>query len=135
MSDCIFCKIIKGEIPSQKLYEDAQTYAFLDITPVNPGHALVVPKNHSVNILDAENKDICAITETVAKIAPKIIKAVGAGAFNLAVNNGSAAGQVVPHLHFHIIPRFPDDGRGLWGGKHVGSDELAEVAEKIRKEF
>lgn len=135
MTDCIFCKIIKGEIPSQKLYEDAHTYAFLDITPVNSGHTLVVPKNHSVNILDADNKDICAIAETVHKIAPKIIKAVGAEAFNLAVNNGSAAGQVVPHLHFHIIPRFPDDGRGLWGGRHVGGDELAEVGEKIRKEF
>lgn len=135
MNDCLFCKIIKGKIPSQKVYEDELTYAFLDITPVNPGHTLVAPKNHAVNILDAEENEICALAVTAKKIAPKIIKAVGAAAFNLAVNNGSAAGQVVPHLHFHIIPRFPNDGHKLWSGKHIGSDELAAIAEKIRKEF
>lgn len=135
MNDCLFCKIVKGEIPSQKIYEDDLTYAFLDVTPVNPGHTLVVPKNHAVNILDAEEKEICALSATVKKIAPKIIKAVGTEAFNLAVNNGSVAGQMVPHLHFHIIPRFPDDGHRLWNGKHIGSDELAAIAEKIRKEL
>lgn len=135
MNDCLFCKIVKGEIPSHKIYEDDFTYAFLDITPVNPGHTLVVPKKHSLNILDAGEKDICALTSVSKKIALKIIKAVGAEAFNLAVNNGSAAGQVVPHLHFHIMPRFPNDGHKLWSGKHIGSEELAKVAEKIRKEL
>lgn len=135
MNDCLFCKIVKGEIPSERIYEDELTYAFLDITPVNPGHTLVVSKKHSVNILDTEEKDICALASVVKKIAPKIIKAVGAAAFNLAVNNGSDAGQVVPHLHFHIMPRFPNDGHKLWGGKHIGSEELAEIADKIRKEL
>lgn len=135
MNDCLFCQIIKGEISSQIIYEDELTYAFLDITPVNSGHTLVVPKKHSVNILDTEEKDICALASVVKKIAPKIIKAVGAAAFNLAVNNGSDAGQVVPHLHFHIMPRFPDDRHKLWSGVSMRSDELAKVAEKIRKEL
>lgn len=135
MNDCLFCKIVKGEIPSERIYEDELTYAFLDITPVNPGHTLVVPKSHSLNILDAAERDVCAVMATIHKIAPKILKAVGAEAFNLGVNNGSAAGQVVPHLHFHIMPRFSDDGHCLWSGKHIGSGELAEIADKIRKEL
>lgn len=135
MNDCLFCQIIKSEIPSQKVYEDDLTYAFLDITPVNPGHTLVVPKSHSLNILDAAENDVCAVMVTIHKIVPKILKAVDAEAFNLGVNNGSAAGQVVPHLHFHIMPRFPNDGHKLWSGEHIGSDELAEIADKIRKEL
>lgn len=135
MNDCIFCKIVKGEISSQKVYEDDKSFAFLDITPVNPGHTLVVPKKHSLNILDAAEADVCALMSAIHKITPKVLKAVGAEAFNLGVNNGSVAGQVVPHLHFHIMPRFADDGHRLWGGAHVGADELAEIGEKIRKEF
>ena len=135
MNDCIFCKIIKGEVSSQKVYEDDRTFAFLDITPINPGHTLVVPKKHSLNMLDAAEGDVCAIMAVIHKITPKILKAVGAEAFNLGANNGSVAGQIVPHLHFHIMPRFSDDGHRLWGGSHVGAGDLEKVAEKIRKEF
>ncbi|MBI2099128.1 HIT family protein [Candidatus Uhrbacteria bacterium] len=134
MSDCLFCKIIAGEIPAHKVYEDDKVFAFLDIHPVNPGHALVIAKNHAGNLEESKTEDVCAIMAVIHKLAPKILKAVGAEAFNLGLNNGRDAGQIVPHLHFHIMPRFPGDGHALWHGQSAEKDELAEIAKKIRKE-
>ena len=130
---CIFCKIINGEIPSYKVYEDDQTLAFLDINPVNPGHTLVVPKNHSENLIAADKKDLQALILAVKKITPAIMKGVEASGFNLGVNNGSVAGQVVNHLHFHLMPRFENDGHHLWSGKPYSPGEAEIVAEKIKK--
>ncbi|MBU0662841.1 MAG: HIT family protein [Candidatus Diapherotrites archaeon] len=131
--ECIFCKIIEGEIPSDKIYEDEQTFAFLDIAPTTKGHALIVAKNHAENIEAVSEDDLCAMAATVKKIGKAIMDALGVEGYNVIINNRKAAGQVVPHVHFHIIPRYPDDGLKLWAqGKYAGN-EGAEHAEKIKK--
>ena len=107
----------------------------MDFNPVNPGHTLVVPKNHSENLIAADKKDLQALILAVKKITPAIMKGVEASGFNLGVNNGSVAGQVVNHLHFHIMPRFESDGHKLWAGKPYQEGEIEEVARKIREEL
>lgn len=135
MPECIFCKIIAGEISSVKIYEDHKILAFLDISPINSGHTLVIPKNHSENITEASEDDLVEVIKAVKKLAPAVSKGVGADGFNLTVNNGEAAGQVVDHLHFHIIPRFKDDGHALWSGTAYPEGKAKEVAEKIKNEL
>ena len=131
MPDCIFCKIIRGEIPSHKVYEDDKTYAFLDIRPVNSGHTLVVPKNHSQNIFDITAEDWAAVAETVRKLSGAIEKGVQADGVNIAMNNREHAGQVVSHSHVHIIPRFKGDGLKLMPQHTYEVGEAEAVAEKI----
>lgn len=133
MEPSLFTKIIRGEIPSEKIYEDADTFAFLDITPVNPGHVLVIPKLQYETIFEAPKESFAAVMETVRILAPKIKAAMNADGINIAMNNGSAAGQVVPHAHVHIIPRFKDDGREVWHGATYPDGEMKAVAEKIRQ--
>lgn len=134
--DCLFCKIIRGEIPSAKVYEDGYVYAFLDIAPSFPGHCLVVPKNHCRNILEIAPEEMAHIVKAVQKIAPAVLKAAGADGFNVIQNNGESAGQTVFHTHFHIIPRKAGDGLGLWTpGEYASMDEMAETAQKIRAEI
>jgi len=111
--ECLFCKIIKGDISSFKIYEDEKMYAFLDIMPVNPGHTLVVPKKHYENLIDTPDEILCAIIKTIKKIVPAILQGVAAEGFNLGVNNGKNADQIINHLHFHIMPRFPNDKHQL----------------------
>lgn len=130
--DCIFCKIIQGELPSYKVYEDERVLAFLDINPINPGHCMVIPKTHYENIFDAPEEVVVDLAKAVKKIAPGVSKAVGAKGFNLGVNNGVDAGQIVFHSHWHIMPRFPGDGHELWKGKEQYKENLFETAEKIR---
>src|SRR5262249_4320678 len=113
MADCLFCKIIRGELPSYKVYEDGKTMAFLDIRPVNAGHTLVVPKNHATNIFDIAPEDWAAVTETVRKLSIAIEKGLSADGVNIAMNNRQSAGQLVDHPHMHIIPRFKGDGLKL----------------------
>ncbi len=134
MNDCLFCKIIKGDLPSQKVYEDADTFAFLDIHPVNQGHTLVVPKVHAENIHDISSRDFCALMETARKLSSVVKVATGAEGINIGINNGSVAGQIIFHLHVHIIPRLPDDGHRHWHGKDYEGDEIEGVAEKIRNQ-
>lgn len=131
--DCIFCKIIRGELPSVKVYEDEKILAFLDISPVNPGHTLVVPKEHFENILDTPEETLSELITAVKKLAPAVMKGSGAPAFNLGVNNGSEAGQVVQHTHFHVMPRYQGDGYKLWGSKPYGAGEMENIGEKIRE--
>lgn len=133
MNDCVFCKIIKGELPCVKVYEDGKVLAFLDISPVNPGHTLVVPKEHFENILDTPEDVLSEMIKIVKKIASAVLKGSGAEAFNLGVNNGAAAGQVVQHIHFHVMPRFAGDGYKLWGSKPYGAGEMEEAGNKIKK--
>ena len=102
-NDCIFCKIIKGEIPCTKVYEDNDVLAFLDIKPVNPGHTLVIPKKHCENLLDCADKELNSVMKVVRELSNKIIKD-GAGGVKVVCNNGQPAGQIVFHLHVHIIP-------------------------------
>lgn len=132
MPDCIFCKIVAGEIPSHKIHEDESVLAFLDINPVNPGHTLVIPKAHHENILDTPSDTLRKLITVVQAIAPAVLSAVGADSFNLGVNNGPSAGQVVFHTHLHIMPRFINDGHALWHGREANQEELAGIAEKAR---
>jgi histidine triad (HIT) family protein len=130
--DCIFCKIIVGEIPSYKVYEDEFTLAFLDINPVNFGHTLVIPKKHFVNIDEADEETLCQVIRIVKKVGESFKKNLGAPGYNVQENNDPAAGQVVPHLHFHVVPRNLDDGLGLWPQKKYKENEAEEVLNKIK---
>ena len=131
--DCIFCKIIKGDIPSAKVYEDDRVIAFLDIGPANKGHTLVLPKKHSANILEDDLEDLNACMNAVQIVAKAIIKAVNAGGFNLIVNTNKTAGQVIPHTHFHIIPRFDDDGLKHWPQGKYKEGEMQEIQQLIKE--
>ncbi|MBP7006916.1 MAG: HIT family protein [Candidatus Pacebacteria bacterium] len=131
MTDCIFCKIIKGELPATKLYEDDKALAFLDIYPVNIGHALVIPKEHFENILETPEDVIAHMMKVVKKVSHGI-EGLGCDGINITMNNKSAAGQVVFHSHIHVIPRYDGDGFGLWHGKRgYAEGEKEEVSKKI----
>jgi histidine triad (HIT) family protein len=132
MDSCLFCKIVKGEIPSHRVYEDDAVLAFLDIMPVNPGHTLVIPKDHHENLLDLPQETVEKVIGVIKKITPAILAGVGAEAFNLGLNNGEGAGQVVKHFHWHIMPRFEDDKYDLWHGREYNSGEAEAVLEKIK---
>ena len=135
MSDeCIFCKISKKEIPSKILYEDDTSFAFLDVYPASKGHSLVIPKNHYSNLLEVPEMELKEVIVVVQKIGAAVMKATGADGFNVIQNNKEAAGQVVHHLHFHIIPRFKDDGLKLaFGSKEAKHEELAKWESEIKK--
>lgn len=131
--DCLFCKIIRGEIPSAKVYEDKHSFAFLDINPVNPGHTLFVPKKHFTNLYETPDETLKEITPTIKKLAVAVKKAVSADGINIGMNNDSAAGQLIFHAHFHIIPRHAEDGFRHWRGKRAYKDgEMNQTAEKIK---
>lgn len=132
MIDCVFCKIIAGEIPAHKIYENDEVLAFLDIHPVNPGHVLIVPKAHFENMLDAPAHVLSAMSEVSQKIAKAVMKTVGAEGFNLNVNNGKMAGQVIFHLHMHIVPRFSGDGLRLWTGREYKEGEAEMLVKNIK---
>lgn len=132
MTDCLFCKIVAKEIPSKGVYEDEHVYAFLDIKPVNPGHVLVVPKAHSGGFLDADPEVLKRLVLATKTVAAAVVKALGTDGFNIEENNGAIAGQVIPHLHFHVVPRRPDDGLKHWPGTPYEAGKDEEVAAKIR---
>ncbi len=134
MDNCIFCKIVAGELPSTKIYEDEQTLAFLDLHPVNYGHILVVPKEHYENFSATPNEWLADAMHVADKVSKATMAGLGAEGFNLSLNNGKAAGQVIFHTHFHIIPRYSDDRLKPWPSKEYDTDEQKkEVAEKIKK--
>lgn len=132
MGDCIFCKIVSGELPSYKVYEDERTFAFLDIRPVNAGHTLVIPKKHSTNILDIAQEDWAAVAEAVRVVSLAIDKGLGADGVNIGMNNREHAGQVVYHPHVHVIPRFKGDGLKLMPQRAYKEREAEETLAKIR---
>ncbi len=128
---CIFCKIVKGEILSTKLYEDSEALAFLDITPVNIGHTLVIPKKHFENILETPEEIMAHMMKVVKKISHGL-EALKPDGVNINMNNKKAAGQVIFHSHIHVIPRFEGDGFELWhGNRQYEEGEMQKVAEKI----
>jgi histidine triad (HIT) family protein len=131
MNDCLFCKIIRGDIPSRKVYEDADTYAFLDINPVNPGHTLVIPKIHATDMFDAEDSDWRALTGAVRIVAHAIEKGLSPDGVNIAMNNRAPAGQTVFHAHMHVIPRYEKDGFAPWPGTPYKEGEADAVLERI----
>ena len=133
MADCIFCKIIAGEIPSSKVYEDDQVVAFLDISQVTPGHTLVVPKQHFRNLLEMDAGSASQLFARVPDIARKVMKATGAKGMNILNNNEEIAGQTVFHTHVHLAPRYDEtDGLQISFEAHEPDfPALAQLAEKI----
>lgn len=131
--DCIFCKIVRGDIPSFKVYEDDNTLAFLDINPVNHGHTLVISKEHYVNFEDINENELSILIRTVKKIGQALKKGLGVEGYNVQVNNDPIAGQIIPHIHFHVIPRVKDDGLSLWPQSKYGEGEAEGVVKKIKK--
>ncbi len=134
MEDCIFCKIIKNEIPSEKIYEDDLVLAFLDIKPVNIGHTLIIPKKHFENLFELPEEIAIHIMKITKKIGLAIKKS-GADGVNISINNGKAAGQIIFHSHTHIIPRFIGDNLPVWPAKTPKEGQLKEIAKKIIEEL
>jgi histidine triad (HIT) family protein len=132
MEDTIFAKIIRREIPAEIIYEDDETLAFLDIKPTTPGHTLVVPKKPIINIFDADDEMLAALMRTIRKISPAVRDAVGAHGVHINSNHGEAAGQIVNHLHFHIIPRRSRTEFSFWPQNDYPPGDAAAIAEKIR---
>lgn len=133
MDDCLFCKIIEGGIPAYKVYEDDNFLAFLDINPINPGHTLIIPKEHYENIYELPDELMEKAGPLIKKIALAIKRGTSAEGINLGMNNEKAANQLVPHAHFHIMPRFAGDGHTHWQGTPYLGKEAEQVAEKIKK--
>ena len=133
--ECLFCKIARKEISAEVIYEDEDIMALLDISPVNRGHTLVIPKEHYTNILDTPENILSKLIIAVKKISKSVMKAMNADGFNIGINNFESAGQIIMHTHIHIVPRFKDDGLKLWPGKEYKQGEIKEVAEKIREEI
>jgi len=132
MNDCIFCKIVKGEIPSVKIYENEQVLAFLDIKPVNIGHTLVIPKKHFANIYEVPEELLGEMMKVAKKLSLSIKKSMQADGINVTMNNDPAAHQLIFHSHLHVIPRLKDDGFGTWHGRRDYKEgEPEEVAKKI----
>ncbi|MBL8877885.1 MAG: HIT family protein [Phycisphaerales bacterium] len=131
-ANCIFCKIVAGQIPCHRLFEDGDAIAFLDIAPLADGHALLVPKAHAGRLEDLPPDVVGAVTASLGRVAAAVMKAVGAPGYNVLQNNGAVAGQVVPHVHFHIIPRSANDGLGFrWNAQQRAPEQLAALRSKI----
>ncbi|NIM29397.1 MAG: HIT domain-containing protein [Gammaproteobacteria bacterium] len=131
--DCIFCKIIAGEIPCFKLHEDDETLAFMDINPANEGHALVIPKEHSTDVHAISESAIAATVLTAKKIASAIQETLGPDGINLVQCNGPGAAQSVLHFHMHVLPRREGDELKLnWGLKPGDMDAIGALAERVR---
>lgn len=131
--DCIFCKIIAGDIPCFKLYEDEDTLAFMDINPANEGHALVIPREHADDVHSVSDGAIAATVITAKKVASAVEKTLAPDGLNLLQCNGPAAGQTVFHYHMHVLPRRDGDDLKLnWGLNPGDMDALGQLAERIR---
>jgi histidine triad (HIT) family protein len=133
--DNIFAKVLRGEIPCHKIYEDEDTLAFLDIMPRTEGHALVVTKEKARDLFDIKPEALGKLMAVVQKLAPKIKEAVGADGVLIQQFNGAAAGQTVFHLHIHIVPRNEGEALKPHAGKMEDQAKLAATAEKIRKKL
>ena len=134
--DCIFCAIVDGDIPSRTVYEDDDVLAFLDANPLAPGHTLVIPKDHHHRLQDVPDRTVSWMYKTLHKLVDPVEESVDADATTVAFNNGEAAGQEVPHVHGHVVPRFEDDAGGpihaMFGERPDLSDqELDGIAADI----
>jgi len=134
MSDSIFSKIIRGEIPCNRIYEDGLVLAFLDIHPLAPGHTLVVPKEPAETIMELSDESASAVGRVLPRISRAILKATGTTACNILQNNGALAHQEVPHVHFHIIPRTAEKGLGIgWKTEPLDTEAAAEMGRTIAR--
>lgn len=132
MSDCIFCKIVSGQIPCYKIYEDDDVLAFLDIANDVYGHTLVIPKAHCTNLLDANEQTLAKVMAAVQKVGRHYVDNCGFDGFNTFNCNGKDAEQSVFHLHVHVIPRKSGDGLHIWSNKGKQDDNLAEICNKLK---
>ena len=131
--DCIFCQIVAGEIPAQIIDEDERTVAFMDINPATRGHALVVPRRHSRDLLEIEPSDLAAVAAAVQRLAARMPERLGADGVNLLNSCGRAAWQTVFHFHVHVIPRYDGDPLRLpWTPAEGDPEEIAAAAEALR---
>lgn len=134
--DCIFCKIIAGSIPCYNIYEDDDTFAFLDIGPLSDGHTLVVPKKHFSLLHNCPAKVLGSLNITVGKIGDAISRALEIDGYNVLCNNGRSAGQLVDHVHFHIIPRITGDGVfDKWLAKKYEEDKPQKIVRLIKEKL
>lgn len=127
IENCVFCKIVAGELPCDKVYEDDLVLCFLDIAPLNPGHALLIPREHHTSATTIPDAVAARMFQLAPRIAQALVRATDAGGFNLILSNGTPAGQVVPHAHLHLVPRRADDGLVL-PGRSVAYDSPEEKA-------
>jgi histidine triad (HIT) family protein len=133
MPSCVFCQIIKKEIPANIVCEDARFLVFMDIHPVNLGHVLIVPKVHYSNLYEMPDESLSSLGPMIKKIAVAVKEGVSADGINIGMNNGQPAGQLIGHAHVHIIPRFENDGHRHWKGKKPYSvDEISSAGRKIK---
>jgi histidine triad (HIT) family protein len=135
MAETIFSKILRGEVPCQKLYEDERVLAFLDIAPLSPGHALVIPKEPAVTLDELSDESAAAIGRVLPRLCRALKQATGISAFNVLQNNGASAHQAVMHVHFHIIPK-PGDAQGLgirWPAGTLDSGAAAKLAGDVKR--
>ena len=133
MDDCVFCKIIEGQLPSMKIDEDDSTLTFMDIHPLSSGHCLVVPKHHAATIFEADVSDLEAAMVTAKRVALAIQEALRPDGLNVLQANGAAAFQSVPHFHLHLIPRWAEDGKGFdWKEVPGNREVIMKMGERIR---
>jgi histidine triad (HIT) family protein len=131
--DCIFCKIIAGELPGQIVDQDERTVAFMDISPATRGHLLVAPRNHARDLLEIDQEDLCAVVLAAQRMAHRVHDRLGADGVNLLNSRGQAAWQAVFHFHMHVIPRYADDPLRLpWIPAPGDATEVAAAAEQLR---
>ena len=133
--DCLFCRIVAGTIPSETIDSDERTVAFMDINPATPGHALVVPREHSADLLEIGEEDLTATILAAQRLAKHMKEVLNADGINLINACGSAAWQTVFHFHIHVVPRYEDDPLKLpWVPEPGDSDEIARIAKRLRGE-
>jgi histidine triad (HIT) family protein len=133
MDDCIFCKIIAGTIPAAKVLDEPGAVAFLDIKPVKPGHTLLITRNHVDNLTVATADDLRGLAEALPRLSKAIQVATDSDGLNVGINSGASAGQIVPHLHLHLIPRKSSDTMRTWDHSEYAPGEAEEVADKIKQ--
>lgn len=132
--DCIFCKLANGVFPTNSIYEDEDFNVILDVGPATKGHALILPKEHYANIYEPPEEKAGKVMILAKKLATKMTERLGADGFNLVQNNGTCAGQTVFHFHFHLIPRYVNDGQNmLWNPTSPSAEELVEIKDILTK--
>jgi histidine triad (HIT) family protein len=133
--DCLFCGIVAGSVPSQTIDSDERTVAFMDIAPATPGHALVVPRKHSVDLLEIDPEDLSATMAAAQRLTRVMKRVLDADGVNLINSCGAAAWQTVFHFHIHVVPRYEDDPLKLpWVPEEGDSDQIAQIAARLRGE-
>jgi histidine triad (HIT) family protein len=134
--DCLFCKIVAGKIPAEKIYEDEDILAFLDIGPISDGHTLVIPKQHFERLHECPPEVLIKVASQLGKIAGAVAASMNSDGYNILCNNGRAAGQLVKHLHFHIIPRNVSDGVfNRWPSYKYEDGKIEAISAEIREKL